>query len=199
MRENQTSPNDPANDEPADTVSLVVDRADLRELYAILDADRYRMDKGDDRPVPQPRWGANVRVSKAVMAALAPAATPPEPVNDELARHLDWSFWGTGMADTFREPLAETMLAAISPEQRQQANDLITRWRDHREFVGRDKYEEQKAEIERLRAAVEQALQVIDDGPQMVNDRVEEHWTVVVSRAAKVLGGVLSDAADGVR
>jgi hypothetical protein len=72
--------------------------------------------------------------------------------HDELWRHLDWSFWGTGMADTFREPLAETMLAAITPEQRQTANEVITWWRTRREFVGRDKYEEQKAEIEQLRA-----------------------------------------------
>lgn len=73
-------------------------------------------------------------------------------VHDELWRHLDWSFWGTGMGDTFREPLADTMIAAISPEQREQANDLITWWRTRRDFVGRDKYEEQKAEIERLKA-----------------------------------------------
>jgi hypothetical protein len=73
---------------------------------------------------------------------------------DELWRHLDWSFWGTGMADVFREPLAATMLAAITPEQREQANALITRWRDHREFVGRDKYEAQKAEIDQLRELV---------------------------------------------
>ncbi|MFE2912856.1 hypothetical protein [Kitasatospora indigofera] len=77
---------------------------------------------------------------------------PAEPIRDELSRHLDWSFWGTGMADTFREPLAESMLAGITPEQRQQANDLITRWRDHREFVGRDLYEAQKAELDAARA-----------------------------------------------
>jgi hypothetical protein len=80
-----------------------------------------------------------------------PTPEPPEPVHDELWKHLDWSFWGTGMGDTFREPLADTMVAAITPEQRQQANDLIDRWREHREFVGRDKYEEQQAENDRLR------------------------------------------------
>jgi hypothetical protein len=90
----------------------------------------------------------------------APAETTPEPaepVHDELWRHLDWSFWGTGMADTFREPLADTMVAAITAEQRQQANDLIDRWREHREFVGRNLYEAQKAEIERLRALLTEA------------------------------------------
>lgn len=77
---------------------------------------------------------------------------PAGPVrDDELWQHLDWSFWGTGMGDVFREPLADTMVAAITPEERQQANDLITRWREHREFVGRDTYEAQKAENQRLR------------------------------------------------
>ncbi|WP_354643905.1 hypothetical protein [Kitasatospora camelliae] len=90
-------------------------------------------------------------IVRAELASRAPQAAA-EQVHDELWRHLDWSFWGTGMADVFREPLAESMLAGITPEQRQQANELITRWRDHRKFVGRDTYEAQKAEIERLRA-----------------------------------------------
>ena len=42
-------------------------------------------------------------------------------------------------------------------------------------------------EVERLNAAADAALRVIDDGPQMVSDRVEEHWSVVACRAADVL------------
>lgn len=84
-------------------------------------------------------------------------------VHDELWRHLDWSFWGTGMADAFREPLADTMIAAITPEQRQQANDLITWWRTRRQFVGRDKYEEQKAEIEQLQAENERLWAAVEE------------------------------------
>jgi hypothetical protein len=95
--------------------------------------------------------------------------TSTQPERDELWRHLDWSFWGTGMADVFREPLAEAMLAGITPEQRQQANDLITRWRDHREFVGRDKYEEQKAEIESLKVQLaERRDQVLTEGAELI-------------------------------
>lgn len=58
-----------AEQQPA-AVVISMTREDARELGLILDMDRRRMDKGDDRPVPQPRWGANVRVSKAVAAAL---------------------------------------------------------------------------------------------------------------------------------
>jgi hypothetical protein len=54
----------------ADTVELRVSRDDLRELFLTLTEDRYRMDKSSDRPLPQPRWAANVRISKAVNAAL---------------------------------------------------------------------------------------------------------------------------------
>lgn len=53
------------------TITVEMTREDARELALILDINRQHMDKGDDRPVPQPRWGANVRISKAVAAALA--------------------------------------------------------------------------------------------------------------------------------
>lgn len=42
-------------------------------------------------------------------------------------------------------------------------------------------------EIARLRAAIAEALRLIDVGPQMVNERVEQHWSVVAHGAAKVL------------
>jgi len=65
-------------DAPESGVLLLIDPADLTELAAILTAERYRLDKGDDRAVPQPRWGANVRISQAVQAALtAPACLCP--------------------------------------------------------------------------------------------------------------------------
>lgn len=50
-------------------VVVPMTREDAQELRLILDMDRQRMDKGDGN-VPQPRWGANVRVSQAVQAAL---------------------------------------------------------------------------------------------------------------------------------
>ena len=56
-------------DQADDGIPLLLAPADLTELALILTAERYRLDKGD-RPVPQPRWGANVRISQAVQAAL---------------------------------------------------------------------------------------------------------------------------------
>lgn len=37
----------------------------------------------------------------------------PECSRGALWSLLDWSLWGAGMADVFREPLANTMLAAV--------------------------------------------------------------------------------------
>lgn len=59
-----------ASPEPPQPVVIEMTREDAQELLAVLTGERMRMDKGDGSPVPQPRWGANVRVSSALMAAL---------------------------------------------------------------------------------------------------------------------------------
>lgn len=83
-------------------------------------------------------------------------ASPQEPVRGELWSLLDWTFWGSGMGDVFREPLADTMLSAISPEQRAQAESLMQSWHDSgRQPVGRRLYEELEAEIKELRVRVD--------------------------------------------
>lgn len=77
---------------------------------------------------------------------------------DELWSILDWSFWGAGMADTFRVPLADTMIRAISPEQHRQALELIERWtrlKGERAFQAR--YKELMAENEALKRELAQA------------------------------------------
>lgn len=82
--------------------------------------------------------------------------TAPEPAErGELWSLLDWTFWGSGMGDVFREPLADTMLAAITPEQRAQAESLMQSWHDSgRQPLGRRLYEELEAEVRELRARV---------------------------------------------
>lgn len=51
-----------------------------------------------------------------------------------------------------------------------------------------------RAELEQARAAIAKALRTIDDGPQMVNDHVQEHWSVVAVRAERILRNVAPDA-----
>lgn len=53
-----------------DRITVQMTREDAQELALILTGDRYHMDKGDGHAVPQPRWGANCRVSQAVDRAL---------------------------------------------------------------------------------------------------------------------------------
>ncbi|MGW2520495.1 hypothetical protein ACWC09_26470 [Streptomyces sp. NPDC001617] len=99
-------------------------------------------------------------------ADAAESTADPEPrERGELWSLLDWTFWGSGMGDVFREPLADTMLAAITPEQLETAQRLMQAWHDSgRQPLGRRRYEElttqlkeaqeQAAELERIRAAV---------------------------------------------
>lgn len=70
-----------------------------------------------------------------------------QPQRGELWSLLDWSLWGSGMGDTFREPLADTMLAAITPERLRQAEELMEAWHaSGRQPLGRRRYEELEAE-----------------------------------------------------
>ena len=88
---------------------------------------------------------------------LAAAQAEPAPIaveHTELWSLIDWSLWGSGMGDVFREQLADQFIAAISPEQHAQALALIQAWTDSgREPVGRRCYEDQQRRLYRaLRA-----------------------------------------------
>lgn len=50
-------------------------------------------------------------------------------------------------------------------------------------------------EVDRLRAGLTAALQVLDAGPRWVNDRVEQHWSVPAARAAEILRDALNPTA----
>ncbi|MEU0087212.1 hypothetical protein [Streptomyces sp. NPDC006274] len=81
----------------------------------------------------------------------------PHPVEhpDELWSLIDWSLWGSGMGDVFREQLANQFLAAITPKQHQQALGLIQAWTDSgREPLGRRRYEDQQRRLHRALRAV---------------------------------------------
>jgi hypothetical protein len=90
------------------------------------------------------------------LAAAAPAddAQPKTRERGELWEILDWSLWGNGMADVFRAPLADKMIAALTDAEYEQAAALIDRWRELRgEQAYRKLYEDLRAEIERLKAS----------------------------------------------
>jgi hypothetical protein len=100
-----------------------------RLLRALRACARYRAQLPQDRPVQHP---------------------------DELWSLIDWSLWGSGMGDTFREQLADQFIAAITPEQHRQALDLIRWWTEDRgrEPLGRRRYEEQQERLHRALRAV---------------------------------------------
>ncbi|MEQ4610654.1 hypothetical protein ABMX48_31575 [Streptomyces cavourensis] len=80
-------------------------------------------------------------------------ATEPRPVQhpDELWSLIDWTLWGSGMGDTFRERLADTFLQAITPEDHAQALELIRWWTEDRgrEPLGRRRYEDLTRRLDR--------------------------------------------------
>lgn len=84
-----------------------------------------------------------------------PATEPARP-HGKLWQLLDWSFWGAGMGDVFRMPLADTMLAAVPVETIEQAEEIMAEFIERRkiEKTGVTVYQEQRDELEQLRARV---------------------------------------------
>ncbi|WP_030847448.1 hypothetical protein [Streptomyces griseus] len=86
------------------------------------------------------------------------AATEPRPIKhpDKLWSLIDWTLWGSGMGDTFREHLADTFIQAITPEDHAQALELIRWWTEdrRREPLGRRRYEDLKRRLHRALANV---------------------------------------------
>lgn len=84
---------------------------------------------------------------------LAAATAEPAPVvveHTELWSLIDWSLWGSGMGDVFREQLADQFIAAITPEQHAQALRLIEAWSESGHLpLGRRCYEDQKRRLHR--------------------------------------------------
>lgn len=69
------------------------------------------------------------------MSDRLPDQTQPNPTEareTELWQVLDWSLWGNGLADVLRFPMADVMVAALSEEQREQAEACIKAWHERR-------------------------------------------------------------------
>lgn len=92
------------------------------------------------------------------------AANAPKVERGELWSLLDWSFWGAGMADTFREPLADTMLAAVPEDARAQAEAIMADFIKRRGIAktGVTIYQEQRDQLERLRGQRDRARMAVD-------------------------------------
>lgn len=121
-----------------------------------------------------------VRVAVYVGKEVLPPA-PPAPDRGELWSLLDWTFWGSGMGDVFREPLADTMLAAISPEQREQAEALMTQWHaSGREPLGRRRYEDLSSELAEARA---KTVDLSDNDRQLLTFALELAADQMASRS----------------
>ncbi|MFE2112018.1 hypothetical protein ACFXAY_01310 [Streptomyces microflavus] len=95
---------------------------------------------------------AHLATIRASLAA-EQAATTPRTIKhpDELWSLIDWTLWGSGMGDTFRERLADTFLQAITPEDHAQALELIRWWSEDRGRtpLGRRRYEDLKRRLDR--------------------------------------------------
>ncbi|MFD9047632.1 hypothetical protein [Streptomyces zaomyceticus] len=97
---------------------------------------------------------ARRKVEAELAAVVAPAPIVVE--HSELWSLIDWSLWGSGMGDVFREQLADQFIAALTPEQHAQALELIRWWTEDRgrEPLGRRRYEDQQRRLHRALRAV---------------------------------------------
>lgn len=70
----------------------------------------------------------------------------------ELWSLIDWTLWGSGMGDVFRESLADSFIRSLTSEQIRQAEELMQAWHDSgREPLGRRRYEDMKKELDEAR------------------------------------------------
>ncbi|MFE0699157.1 hypothetical protein [Streptomyces sp. NPDC058872] len=88
-------------------------------------------------------------------ADLAKREQPAAVEHTELWSLIDWSLWGSGMGDVFREQLADQFIAAITSEQHAQALRLIDAWTESGRLpLGRRCYEDQQRRLHRALRAV---------------------------------------------
>ncbi|MGW6395437.1 hypothetical protein ACWFR1_34215 [Streptomyces sp. NPDC055103] len=95
------------------------------------------------------------RQAEAQLTAAREQHPTVEVEHTELWSLIDWSLWGSGMGDVFREQLADQFIAAITPEQHDQALRLIEAWTESGHLpLGRRCYEDQQQRLHRALRAV---------------------------------------------
>lgn len=93
----------------------------------------------------------------------AHATDPSTSERGPLWSALDWCLWGVGLGDRLREPMADAMLAALPPEQRAQAEELIAWWSEKRGGpVGENVYQGLSAEHDYAAAQLRAVRTVLD-------------------------------------
>jgi DNA repair exonuclease SbcCD ATPase subunit len=120
-----------------------------RDLYAELMAGGpHSPDRSEKASALIDAFAAEARVH---------SAEPREaPAHGKLWSLLDWSFWGAGMGDVFRMPLADRMLAAVPAETIAQAEAVMADFIERRniEKTGVTIYQEQRDELKQARARI---------------------------------------------
>jgi len=98
----------------------------LRRMHAEIEADLRK----SGMPVGYAPSGA--QVPPVQTTGHAETTVADEHRETELWQVLDWSLWGNGLADILRFPMADVMVAALSEEQRDQAEACIKAWHERR-------------------------------------------------------------------
>lgn len=135
------------------TAGAIVDDPEIRQ-----ELDRIR----DAHNAGQPCGDRHCQACFTAATTGETTDTQAVPQRGELWSLLDWTFWGSGMGDIFREPLADTMLAAITPEQLETAEQLMERWHaSGRKPLGRRRYEDLNAELKEAQATVQRVSEAL--------------------------------------
>lgn len=100
----------------------------------------------------------------------------------ELWTALDWALWGVGMADFFRVPIAEKMIASLPDDEFKQAEAVIADWNTRRGGPQeRNLFAELRTRAEAAEATLERvrALHRVDqytEGRAVTRCVCEEEW-----------------------
>jgi hypothetical protein len=131
-----------------------------------------------------------------------PPAPEDEVVRGRLWSLIDWSLWGAGMADVFREPVADVMVMSVPVEVREHAELIMEDFLHRREITktGVDVYKElrdraEKAEAELAEAELAETKQVLAEEIAAFAQERDETRRVDVLELIRERDALLADAA----